>query len=240
MDSERQAIRSCFGLGGPGGVLQIGVAAANPVTAEALGRAFRAEGACGLVSFGVAGACRPDLRSGDILLPPHVLTNDGTRFETDQTWHNEARSRIARAELGSRVIADSPLLGVDHPLASLTAKAQAFSRFGVGGVDMESHGVARAAHDTFNDKSGGGSSPATPFLVIRIVLDAADRSIPEAALHGMGPNGETRLLPVLLAVMKKPRQLPGLLHLARANTVAMNSLRSVARALGPDFGFPLI
>ncbi len=202
-------------------------AADRPLIAAAGGDAGRArelaakmarEGACGLVSFGLAGGLDPALRPGALLLPAQVFASDGVQHATAPEWRARMRTALAALDPASA----ETIAGSDRALIAAADKAALGRESGASAVDMESHGVAQAAREA-----------ELPFLVVRAVADPADRAIPKCALVGMGPQGEIRTAAIILALMKQPRDLPGLCRLARDSRAAMTALRRAAVLAGP-------
>ena len=198
----------------------------RPLTFSAGGSAERAregaerllaEGADALVSFGIAGGLDPRLRAGAVVLADAVLDPDGGRILTDQGWRDSLRRR-AETALPVTVAA---LAGVDRVVVSAADKRARFRATGAVAVDMESHGVARAA-----------AAAGVPFLVLRAVADPAEGEIPWAARSIMAPDGRvnTRRLAARLAV--RPWQIVPLYRLARDSRAALGALGRVA-ALDP-------
>lgn len=174
-----------------------------------------AGGATHLLSFGLAGGLDPALAPGTLLLPTHLLTPDGRSIQVDGAWH--ARIRTLLAALGPVTTA---MVGTDEAVATVAAKAALFARTGAGAVDMESHVLARTA---------GG----LPLLIVRVVADGADATLPPAALVGIRPDGATDLAAVLYSVLRHPSQVPALIRLGRAAAKAQATLRAAARLGGP-------
>ena len=65
-------------------------------------------------------------------------------------------------------------------------------------------------------------------LMLSIAIVAVLYSVPSAALAGLAPDGGTRPLSVLAALLRRPQDLPGLVALARAQGRALGALRRVA------------
>ncbi len=85
-----------------------------------------------------------------------------------------------------------PVLGSDVALASVAAKAAA-GRDGALAVDMETHIARKVA-----------ARHGLPYLVARVISDAADCTLPPAALAGMRPS-----------LLRQPAQIPALIRTAR-------------------------
>jgi adenosylhomocysteine nucleosidase len=192
--------------------LLVAITAARPGRARACAERLVAEGATGLVSFGLAGGLDPALEPGALLLPQRVIGPDGAVYPTDSKWR-----RSLEAMTGAE--AASVLLGSDAVVATPADKARLFCETGAAAVDMESHAAASVA-----------AAAKLPFLVVRAVADPAGRTIPRAALAGLDAEGRTLILPVILALTKRPGELPGLLRLAADSRAGFETLRRVALA----------
>jgi adenosylhomocysteine nucleosidase len=170
----------------------------------------------GLLSFGLCGGLDPGLRCGDLVLADAVLTPDGKRWPVDRTWHDRMAGRLERRGL---LVAGS-IAGQDRMVATVAAKRALRQLTGAVAVDMESHGVARAAR-----------AKGLPFLALRLTLDAADMTVPWSAQAGLAPDGRVRALPVLGRLLMRPWELPALLELGRANKAALALLGGLAADL---------
>lgn len=176
-----------------------------------------AEGASGLVSFGICGGLDPALVSGSLLLPLAVRDVAGGRLAVDPAWHRAMAAALARDGIDA---ATGDLLGADAIVATPEQK-RALHVLGAVAADLESHVVARTA-----------LAAGLPFLVLRAVADPAQRRVPPAALLGLNSAGHARLGAVLLSIVNHPNQLPYLLRIARETGVALRSLRRAAPVLG--------
>jgi adenosylhomocysteine nucleosidase len=185
----------------------IGVAAAA-IAAQRLVDA----GVNALVSWGVAGGLDPDLAAGTICLPSVVLAQDGETYATNLHFREILRAAIAArgAVVGGR------LLTSVQAIAAIAAKAQVFRETGAVAVDMESAGIAAVA-----------ARQGLPFIAVRVIVDAAGDAVPDVALAA-GRAGEVRILPLLLGILKSPRQIAPLLRLARRFSCATRTLAAVA------------
>lgn len=179
-----------------------------PTRTRELAQALVAEGASGLVSFGVAGGLDPALVAGTILLPQEVLTRGGARFSTDPEW----RSALSAALGGAGT--DAPMLGSDRFIDTVTEKRALFLETGASAVDMESHVIAAVAE-----------AAGLPFVVLRAITDPAGRALPAAAEAGLGPDGRTHPFAVVGALLRRPGELPAVLRLAQEHARALRALR---------------
>ena len=188
----------------------IAVTGGDPLRAETAAREFATAGAAGLISFGIAGGLDPALEPGDLILAEGVRLPDEDVISTQASW----RTAFAAAAAGT---ADGMIYGSDLAVSRTDDKARLFTDYGVRAVDMESHGVARAAREA-----------GLPFLIVRAIADPADRTIPPAALVGLGPDGEQRPFAVMLALLRNPAQVPALIQLARDAKTALRRLAAAA------------
>jgi hopanoid-associated phosphorylase len=203
------------------GGLDVAVACsgARPARARAEAARLLAEGAVGLVSFGLAGGLSPAAASGDLVLAEAVVLPGGERIATDFAW----RMRVAAAiETAGRAPHQAVVAGSDRLLATIAAKRALLATTGALAVDMESHAVAEVAH-----------AAGRPFLVLRAIADPADQALPRAATVALGPDGEVRPLAVARALLERPAELPTLLRLGRQSRRALAALRRVVLLAGP-------
>jgi len=203
-------------LGDLGSHVAVRVAAASPARAEALARDLVGLGARLLVSSGLAGALDPDLKPGDLVSAQALATADGATYRTETAGLADVP--------GLRLFPRS--YGSDVAVASVAAKrmlAEQFCAF----VDMESHGVARAA-----------MALGVPWMVLRAVADDAGTALPDWAIASVTPDGGIDTRVATRALLRNPLALPAALRLARANSSALRTLRQriapvlLKRALG--------
>lgn len=190
-------------------------------SAAACARRLLAEGADGLLSFGLAGGLDPALRAGAVVLAEGVIGPNGERWPADRAWRD---ALVAIPGPDSLIMGD--VAGSDRPLVSASEKAELFAATHAYAVDMESHAVARVAVE--ND---------VPFAVLRAVADTATRTLPRAALSGIGADGRSRPAAVLGQLVLRPWDLPAMLVLALVSARALRVLRRAAAAsAAPLFG----
>ena len=167
-----------------------------------------------LVSFGIAGALSPSLKPGDIVLSTEVV-------DDDRNWLSSERLRPVISDLALELAAfEGPVLGARMVLSTKADKRRAFETTGAIAVDIESVVVARAA-----------AALGIPFVVLRAIADTAARELPPAALVPLQDDGKPALAQVLGSVMRRPRQLPNLLGVAREARLALAALAGPAQAL---------
>jgi adenosylhomocysteine nucleosidase len=178
-------------------------------------------GACGIISFGIAGGLAPDLVAGDWVIAAGVRTDRG-RIAADHAW-----ARRLLAALPGAVHAD--IVGVDAPVADPLEKRFAHARTGAAAVDMESHIAAKIA-----------AAHGIPFAACRVVIDSAHRRLPPAALVGLRLDGTPDVGAVLGSLARQPGQLPALTRMALDMRIARSALRRGRRLLGAGLGFPYL
>ncbi len=188
--------------------------------AERAARALVVEGSAALLSFGVAGGLDPALRPGTVVLADRLVDPDQSILGTDAEW----RDRLLRAGRDRMVMKIGGIAGIDRPLQNPHDKASLYEATGAVAIDMESCAVARIARDA-----------DIPFLAVRAIADPASRTVPEAAIRVLGPDGRTHPLKALRALLTNPAEIWDFALLARDGRAAFAALRRVA-LLGPGFG----
>lgn len=173
----------------------------------------------GILSFGCAGGLDPDLRPGDCIIATGVRTVSGG-FDADAAWSQALRTRLPDARRGL-------VAGLDAPLAAHDAKARLWQQGGALAVDMESQAAAQAAQ-----------RHGLPFAALRVVLDPAWRSLPDAAVAAMREDGGTDLAALLRALARAPGEIVPLLALALDAWHARRALRRVRAQVGAALAPP--
>jgi adenosylhomocysteine nucleosidase len=167
-----------------------------------------------LVSFGIAGALAPNLKSGDIILSTAVI-------DDDRTWLSSESLRPQISDLAQQLGAfEGAVLGAQIVVATKADKQRAWRQTGAIAVDLESVVVARAA-----------AALGIPFVVLRAIADPASRELPPAALLPLTADGKPAIGQVLASVMRRPQQLPTLFGVAREARQALAALVGPAHAL---------
>ncbi|MEF8793272.1 phosphorylase family protein [Thiohalorhabdus sp.] len=180
--------------------------------------ALLTEGASRLLSWGIAGGLDPRLASGALLLPREVAADPAIPCDAD--WHSRVRARLAP----HWPPAEGAILSQDGPVTSPREKRRLAQAWGATALDQETLGVAEAAR-----------AAGVPLLVVRGVVDPADRALPPGVAASLGADGSVagwHLLRTLAASPGQARALPGL---ARDLWRARATLRQAARLLGPQW-----
>jgi hopanoid-associated phosphorylase len=176
------------------------------------------EGTRGIISFGICGGLRPDLKPGTCIVGTAVLF-DGRSHATDAAWTKRIAARLPQVELGA-------VAGSRAVIADPCEKRALFDATGAIAADMESHVAARIA-----EKHG------LPFAILRAVADPAHQRIPPAAVHGLKPDGSTDVRGVLKSLSSEPSQIAELMRVAANAWRARASLLRCHGLLGPGLGF---
>jgi adenosylhomocysteine nucleosidase len=195
-------------------------AGVGPDRAAAGARELVVAGATALVSYGVAGGLAGDVPAGTVVLATGVIHDERT-FETDAPWRERLRMALA-SELN---VVEGVMAGVDRMVPSPAAKGELHVQTSALACDMESHAVAQVAVEL-----------GVPFVVVRAISDPAGQDVPKWVLRCVTPDGDVNIKPLLLALARRPWNLPVLMRLARESKLAFASLRGVARLAGPGFG----
>jgi nucleoside phosphorylase len=169
------------------------------------------------MSFGLCGGLDPSIAPGTVFVAHQIVLPGGRRLHFDGRWAQAIAARIPNARI-------APLLGVDAAAVTTAEKRALFARHAVPALDMESHGVAQAAHEA-----------RVPFVALRAVADPAARSLPPVAIDAINAYGRLRPLRVLLGLLRRPRDLGALFALATDAKRGYQALAAAKRsALSPD------
>ena len=156
-----------------------------------------------LVSVGVSGALRLGLAPGDVVRVGLVIDEAGQRWPASALPGSPGGPELLTTFCASQVIR-SPF-----EKKVLSDKWDALL------VDMETAGVARAAQD-----AGVG------FSVVRAISDGLRDSIPIDIMPFLNSEGHIRYPRLILAIMARPRAIPGLAQLGARTRRASCALAS--------------
>lgn len=201
------------------------IRASGPGQARACetGRSMIAQGAGLLISMGLAGGLDARLKPGDVVLANSVIGPDGKKLLTADSQRRSLMCRLQdrepdRAQPWS--FYEGALASSLDPVVTLAAKADLHRASGALAVDMESYGTGCAAREA-----------EVPFLVLRVVSDTHNQSVPGPALMGMNADGTVSPWPVIKGILKSPGALPGLLVLGHQSITAKKSLARLGEGL---------
>jgi len=234
------------------GGLMVELSAANPAQAERGARRLVEKGAKLLVSFGLAAGLNPRFGPGAVIVADRVLSYEGAYEVSSQRSIREQLNRLGslrQAPAGAvdyaggavtglftpdkparkafiqafgKSAVETTLVGVAHPIVSPAEKLGLLQRTEAFAADMESHIVGAVAHEA-----------ELPFLVVRVIGDPSNRSIPRSALAGFKDDGNIATGRLLAELAKRPWELFDLMSLAFDTRVALRSLRRVGLGLAP-------
>jgi len=181
------------------------------------------QGARGLISWGLAGGLEPQLGPGSVLVPKRVIGPDGTVRSTDLRW----QGRLVEVLGAEFEVHEGDLLGSLQVLESPRQKARLALACGGAAVDMESAAIGGVAVEA-----------SVPFVVLRVVADCLIDTLPRGVSGWVTPDGQTRLAPVLAALLR-PSQWGPLARLATRYRAAHRTLDKLALKLVPAaFEYP--
>ncbi|MEO0412727.1 MAG: hypothetical protein AAF221_12905 [Pseudomonadota bacterium] len=127
----------------------------------------------------------------------------------------------APADLARRVGAKAETIAtVTDPAMTPRDKALLYKRSGCSAVDMETSAVRDVA-----------SAHALAFQIVRAICDTADDTIPEIALKGVSPAGETRPMRVAAGLLTRPQDVAALMTLGKRQKTALEALRLAVKVL---------
>ncbi len=192
----------------------VACAAADPQKARRLMHDMIAAGARRCVSFGIAGGLEAGLPPGTVVIGSHVASRDGS-WECDRGWQQHLVAAIPAAQVGG-------VWGTDAIVFAAADKRRLHRDSHCLAVDMESHIVAECA-----------AAARLPFVVIRVVCDPVEFTLPPAALLPLRADGTPDIGRVLWALACRPAQLPGLLRLGRYHRRALAVLAGAGKKF-PD------
>lgn len=219
LEAECVSLHRAVARGAPWLVVQSGPGEAR--AAAAAERAL-AEGAVGLISWGLAGGLDPSIAPGTIVVPRRVLREQGTPYAVTPEWHERLAARAR-----TLAMSDGDLLTVAAALHSREDKKAAHAAVGAVAVDMESAAIGAVA-----------LRAGVPFAVARVIVDGATDALPRDAEAWVDEQGAQRLAPLLRAVLT-PAEWPVLATLGRRFAVARRTLERFADALAAEQALPL-
>ena len=151
-----------------------------------------------VVGAGLAGALSPGLSVGDIVASRRVRFEVGDAATPDPGLLERAIAAGARP---------ATLVTVDRPIVSTAVKAVLASTESGGDplvVDMESAAWAREA-----------AARGIPYVVVRVVSDAADEALPAFLAEALGTDGSIRRGEVARRALLEPSSWGTLLRMRR-------------------------
>jgi adenosylhomocysteine nucleosidase len=197
------------------------VAIAGGGVAQRLEQALQAavaNGAAGIVSYGLTGGLADGLRIGDWIVGDRI--SGAIDHVCDAGWRDAIAARLPSARIGAffadgrmiDTIAEKRALGVTHDALA---------------VDMESHVAA-----------GVAKAHGLPFAIVRIVSDEVDHLLPHAITVSMRPDGGFDRTAMRRSLADKPGQMRDVTQTMAQFATGFRGLRAGARRLGERLAFP--
>ena len=164
----------------------------------------------GLVSFGTAGALGNDLKSGDIVIPANIVNANDEHQDISSIWRDNV---IQKLETCPSVIHHGDIVTTSNVIANSADKQALREKTGAIAVDMESALISSAA--TLHN---------LPVIVIRVIVDEADTSIPTKVLDNTDAFGEVAIMGLMGAILTQPSLIKDLINLGSAFKAARHSM----------------
>ncbi len=194
----------------------IAYAGAGPDNARKASDLLIAEGARQLISWGCAAALTSHLKAGDFVLAASIVTQDHQKLDADRNWHTHVRELLS----DTLVIHTGTLAESTRIISASTEKRQLHANTAADALDMESAALADIAVQN-----------KIPWLVIRTIVDPVDMDLPAIIDQSMNNEGEIIIPRLLLKLLQKPSEIPGLIRLGINFNAATKTLKSIARHL---------
>ena len=182
-------------------------------------------GAEALLSFGIAGALDPALKTGDLVVADTVLVDD---LDVSDVWCcNQAWLDALHAALDEvRQPCHRGMLIGSHRLWREAKDKEAIHEITEAvAVDMESGAVAGVAGEA-----------GLPFLAVRAVADTAADDLPVMVENAVRPDGTPAVGRAVAGLLRRPWDLPAVLKVARQSKAALARLRKLEPVAGDLLG----
>lgn len=171
-----------------------------------------AEGAAGIISFGMAGALADGLAVGDWVVGDR-LTGAVAR-DCDPAWRDALLAKLPGAR-GGTIYADGRMIDTTAEKRVLGERHRALA------VDMESHVAAVVA-----------SANGLPFAIARCISDGPDHALPPAITAAMAPDGSLDPTAMLRSLARRPGQVVDIARTTIGFARAMRELKQGAARIG--------
>ncbi len=197
--------------------LEVRVGGIGAEHARRTARAFVADGAKALISWGTAAALAPSLAVGTLILADRVVgDNDSVPLVPDLAW----TARVALALRGIVPVVRGTLACPVEVLRSAKEKRALADQCGAIAADMESAAIGAVAREA-----------GAPWIVVRAISDAADTVVPASVVTAIDRSGALSLVRLLGALIQNPGDIAALPTLARGMRLAGRTMMSVAPVL---------
>ena len=197
--------------------LEVRVGGVGAEHARRAARAFIADGAKALISWGTAAALAPSLGLGTLILADRVIgDNESVPLVPDVAW----TARVADALRGVVPVVRGTLACPTQVLRNAKEKRALADRSGAIAADMESAAIGSVAREA-----------GAPWIVVRVVSDAADTVVPASVVSAIDGSGALSFMRLVGALLQNPGDIAALPALARGMQLAGRTMRSVAPVL---------
>jgi adenosylhomocysteine nucleosidase len=191
----------------------VACAAARPGKARLLARDLVDQGATRLMSFGVTGGLKSDLPIGALLIGSRVVSAKGL-WTCDEAWGEALAQKLPQAQRGA-------VWGSETLVPTAEDKQRLHDTSGCLIVDMESQCAAEVAMEA-----------KIPLAVLRAVCDTADMHVPPVVMAAIGEDGRVSGFRMFRHLVRHPRDISDLLHVARGINRALGALKATLSAFG--------
>ncbi len=187
---------------------------------------FRPEG---MVALGFAGALRPDLRPGSLIVADGTKPEgaDGPELLTVATDPALIRAAVQAGEAAGIPTVRGMLVTVPSLAATPEAKAALAASSGAAAVDMEAGAVAAVA-----------ARAGVPFLAAKIIFDGVDELLHPSLMDVVRADGSPRCLRAALLAARDPEVRAALHWAGRRSRAAAGTLTAFCRAFFALLGAP--
>jgi adenosylhomocysteine nucleosidase len=167
----------------------------------------------------MAAGLDPRLAPGTVVIPARVIGSQAHSYTPDVHWRQRLLDCLGRAV----TVCGDPITDAPAILDTGNAKAAIFERTGAAAADMESAAVAQVAAES-----------ELPFLVVRVVLDAAAVSLPGSLGRVIDDAGRVRVPRLMIRAVLDPRDWPRWPGLVWSFLAARHTMRTVWSLAAPD------
>lgn len=179
------------------------------------------QGAKALLSVGVAGGLRPELKTGDMVVADRIMEERDDE-EYDQWELKLLFTKLAQTALFTKGIraGKGSIVSVKEPVSSPEGKLKLYRKSHALVSDMESSAIARTAEEA-----------GLPILALRVVIDPFQRKVSQDLSACLDRSGRISLPVLLKNLRRRPSLFPHLLMMTRDMAIALRALSGAWRAL---------
>ena len=163
-----------------------------------------------LISIGYAGAVKPDLNVGDLVVADTIIEEkEKGKYSPDSDWLNRAKDVPCPDGLKAVV---GGLLTVDNVIHDSVSKQELGNSYNVQAVEMETSAIAKVAGA--ND---------VPLLSLRVISDRLDQELLDSSSF-LGSDGEISTLKAGWYVLTHPGSIKSAISLRTQTQIATQAL----------------